>query len=197
MRRARWLAAAAAGTGLAGAAAAVAIGIGDTGAQQPRPSAAFAWLHPAPAPRGWTTARLPGGTARLSYPPGWHAIQTDAGTASAGLRAPGQGLIGYLNATPRQGDETLANWSRFRPAHVAGEGARQVQPIASATGLAFRSGRGSCVIDSYRTSLTRYREIACLVAGAHASTVVVGAAPSSVWATQAQTIERGIASFQP
>ena len=53
------------------------------------------------------------------------------------------------------------------------------------------------MIDSYRTSLTRYREVACLVAGTHARTVVVGAAPSSMWAAQAQTIERAIASFQP
>jgi hypothetical protein len=52
------------------------------------------------------------------------------------------------------------------------------------------------VIDSYRTSRTRYREIACLVAGARTSSVVVGAAPSKTWARQAETIERAIASLR-
>jgi hypothetical protein len=52
------------------------------------------------------------------------------------------------------------------------------------------------VIDSYRTSRTRYREIACLVAGARTSSVVVGAAPSRTWTQQAETIERAIASLR-
>jgi hypothetical protein len=71
-----------------------------------------------------------------------------------------------------------------------------VRLIASAHGLRFRSGRGSCVIDSYRTSRTRYREIACLVAGSRTSSVLVGAAPSKKWAQQAETIERAIASLR-
>ena len=52
------------------------------------------------------------------------------------------------------------------------------------------------MIDSYRTSLTRYREIACLVAGPRTSSVIVGAAPSKTWAQQAETIERAIASLR-
>jgi hypothetical protein len=76
------------------------------------------------------------------------------------------------------------------------EGSTDVRLIASAHGLAFRSGRGTCVIDSYRTSRARYREIACLVAGTRTSSVIVGAAPSKTWAQQAGTIERAIASLR-
>ena len=69
------------------------------------------------------------------------------------------GLPAYLNATPKQGTETLANWSRFRPEHNRDEGDRSVRLIASANDLSFRSGRGSCVIDDYTTSKATYREI--------------------------------------
>jgi hypothetical protein len=76
------------------------------------------------------------------------------------------------------------------------ESSKDVRLIASAHGLRFRSGRGSCVIDSYRTSRTRYREIACLVAGTRSSSVLVGAAPQKTWAQQAEKIERAIASLR-
>ena len=36
-----------------------------------------------------------------------------------------------------------------------------MHPIASSTGLRFRGGHGSCVIDDYTTSKATYREIAC------------------------------------
>jgi hypothetical protein len=52
------------------------------------------------------------------------------------------------------------------------------------------------VIDTYRTTRTRYREIACLVAGTRTSSVLVGAAPSTTWAQQAETIEQAIASLR-
>jgi hypothetical protein len=76
------------------------------------------------------------------------------------------------------------------------EHSKDVRLIASAHGLGFRSGTGSCLIDSYPTSRTRYREIACLVAGTRTSSVVVGAAPATTWAQQAKTIERAIASLR-
>jgi len=50
----------------------------------------------------------------LPYPPGWTPIKTDPGTASVALLGGGKRIDGYLNATPRQGNETLADWSRFR-----------------------------------------------------------------------------------
>lgn len=158
---------------------------------------AFRWLQPRPAPSGWKVARLPSGAATFAYPRTWRPIRTDPGTASVALIGRGRSIRGYLNATPRQGSETLANWPTFRIQHLREEeSSKDVRLIASARGLGFRSGRGSCVIDSYRTSRTRYREIACLVAGARTSSVVVGAAPSRTWAQQAETIERAISSLR-
>ena len=60
------------------------------------------------------------------------------------LLAGGQRIDGYLNATPRQGTETLANWSRFRPEHNQDEGDRGVRFLAATTTARFRSGRGAC-----------------------------------------------------
>jgi hypothetical protein len=158
---------------------------------------AFRWLQPRPAPLGWKLARLPSGAATFAYPRSWRPIRTDPGTASVALIGHGRSIRGYLNATPRQGTETLANWPSFRIHHLReDDSSKDVRLIASARGLRFRSGRGSCVIDSYRTSRTRYREIACLVAGARTSSVVVGAAPSRTWTQQAETIERAIASLR-
>src|SRR5436305_11471180 len=169
-------------------------GVGNAAVEGQAP--AFRWLHPAPPPRGWKLARLPSGAATFAYPRTWRPIRTDPGTASVALLGHAGGIRGYLNLTPRQGTETLANWPSFRIHHLADEGSTDVRLIARAHGLRFRSGRGSCVIDSYRTSRARYREIACLVAGNRTSSVVVGAAPSKTWAQQAETIELAIASFR-
>jgi hypothetical protein len=158
---------------------------------------AFRWLHPRPPPPGWKLARLPSGAATFGYPRTWRPIRTDPGTASVALIGHGRSIRGYLNATPRQGTETRANWPSFRIHHLReDDSSKDVRLIASAHGLGFRSGRGSCVIDSYRTPRTRYREIACLVAGARTSSVIVGAAPSRTWTQQAETIERAIASLR-
>jgi hypothetical protein len=71
-----------------------------------------------------------------------------------------------------------------------------VKPVASATNLRFRGAQGSCVVDDYRSSTGRsYREIACIVAGTRATTVVVGAAPPAQWPRQRPAIERAISSF--
>jgi hypothetical protein len=163
--------------------------------QATKPPTAFAWLRPGPAPAGWKQAHLPSSGATLAYPRGWRAIHTDPGTASVALTGPGHKIVGFLNATPQQGAETLANWAGFRTRHIREEGSRQVRTAAAATGLRFRSGQGSCVIDDYRNAATRYREIACLVKGARATTVIVGAAPVAEWAQQARAIEPAIASF--
>jgi hypothetical protein len=157
---------------------------------------AFRWLQPQRTPHGWKLARLPSGKATFAYPRTWRPIRTDQGTASVALLGHGRSIRGYLNLTPRQGAETLANWPSFRIEHLGDEGSTNVRLIASAHGLSFRSGHGTCVIDSYRTSRARYREIACLVAGTRSSSVIVGAAPSKTWAQHAETIERGIASLR-
>jgi hypothetical protein len=97
-------------------------------------------------------------------------------------RKAGHRIVGYLNVTPQGGDETLANWASFRPAHNRQEGDRNVATIASANGLQFRGGHGSCVMDSYTTETdNRYIELACIVRGSSAATVIVAAAPPSLW----------------
>jgi hypothetical protein len=157
----------------------------------------FEWLHPSAPPGGWHHAALPSGAARLAYPPGWRSIRSDPGTVSAALRTRNGAIEGYLNATPGEGAETLSNWSSFRPAHNRDEGDTGVSESGAAAGLRFRQGHGSCVIDAYTSSSShRYREIACIVDGGRATTVVVGAAPTSAWQGEAPFIERAISSFQ-
>ena len=171
-------------------------GAADAGASVNGQAPAFRWLHPQPPPSGWKLARLPSGAATFAYPRTWRPIRTDPGTASFALLGHGRSIRGYLNLTPRQGAETLANWPSFRIEHLGDEGSTDVRLIASAHGLLFRSGHGTCVIDSYRTSRARYREIACLVAGTRTRSVIVGAAPSNTWGQQAEVIERAIAGLR-
>ena len=107
------------------------------GSRRGRAAGPFGWLRPASVPTGWNVARIHGG-ATFAYPPGWTPIKTDPGTASVALLGGGQRIDGYLNATPRQGNETLANWSRFRPQHNQGEGDRGVRLVAATTDGGFR-----------------------------------------------------------
>ena len=184
--------------GLALAAALVVAGCGGAtggGGHAPAGDHAFAWLRPAQPPLGWKVARLPSGGADLAYPPGWRPIGTDPGTVSAALLGPHGRIRGYLNATPRSGAETLANWSRFRPAHNHQEGDRSVVTDVTATHLRFRAGTGSCVVDHYATVSARYREIACIVRGSRATTVVVAAARPQDWTRLAPALRRSVASF--
>jgi hypothetical protein len=175
------------------AALTVAVAIGGTSSRGRAPGP-FAWLHAASLPRGWQVARTHGG-ATFGYPPGWRPIKTDPGTASVALLGSGGQIDGFLNATPRQGAETLANWRRFRPQHNRREGDRNVRVLAATDDARFRSGRGSCVIDDYTTSKAHYREIACLVSGTNASAVVVAAAPSTLVPQGMATLERAISTF--
>jgi hypothetical protein len=156
---------------------------------------AFSWLRPAPPPPGWAVAHL-AGSAALAYPATWRRIKSDPGTASAALVDRRSGLVvEYLNATPQQGEETMQNWATFRPDHNREEGDSHVQLLASATGLEFRNGRGSCVIDRYRTPRTGYQEIACLVRGSRGTTVIVAAALAQRWHQTAPTLERAVSAF--
>jgi hypothetical protein len=52
------------------------------------------------------------------------------------------------------------------------------------------------VRDAYTTSAnTRYVEIACLVGGSHATSVVVGAAPRERWTHERSAIEQAISAL--
>ena len=156
---------------------------------------AFAWLHPAPPPSAWPVAHLIG-TTTLAYPPSWRRIHSDPGTVSAALVDHHSGLVvDYVNATPQQGEETLQNWATFRPDHNREEGDSHVQLLASARGLQFRGGRGSCVIDRYRTPRTSYQEIACLVRGSRGTSVIVATTLAARWRQTAAELERSVSSF--
>ena len=169
--------------------------------------------HAAPRParratarsRGWGPCRprragprvaLSGGGS-LARPPGWRQVAGDGGSVSFARLDRDGAIGGYLNATPRSGAETLANWTRFRPAHNAAEGDRNVRELAGARSLRVGAAPASCVTDVYATSSSRYREVACIVAGTHAGAgaVVVGAARPAEWSREAPAIERAIAGF--
>jgi hypothetical protein len=150
---------------------------------------AFAWLHPQSPPAGWRVVAIANG-ATLAYPPDWRRQHSDAGTVTAVLRAPGGSYLGYVNLTPRQGDETLANWASFRTEHNAEEGDSHIQRLAAATGLQFLGGHGSCVKDAYATAVgAHYIEVACLVAGRRGESVIVAAAPPEAWARESRTLQ--------
>jgi hypothetical protein len=156
----------------------------------------LAWFRARPAPPGWRQATLPAGGGVLSFPPSLSAMPGDAGTVTRGLTRSGAVLV-YLNVTPRQGDETLRGWARFRLEHLCDDDARSARLDSEAAGLAFRDGRGSCVIDDYltRAGAHRYREIACYVQGAHASTVLVAATPAADWARYGRQLEQAVDSY--
>ncbi len=132
----------------------------------------------------------------MRYPSGWQRIHGDAGTATAVLRNREREFVGYLNLTPRQSDENLGNWASFRLAHNAEEGDRGVTRLASASGLRFRSGPGSCIRDAYVTTTgAHFIELACLVRGPTVSSVIVGASPPTKWTQMAPVIERSISAL--
>jgi hypothetical protein len=152
----------------------------------------FGWLRSGPPPSGWPVVVIPIGAA-MPYPPGWQRIASDRGTASAALFDRRHDFLGYLNLTPRQSSETLADWSRFRLAHNADEHEHDVRTLAVGTGLRFSAGHGTCVRDVYTTSTnTRYIEIACLDVGRRSSVVIVGASPAQDWARISPLLERAI-----
>lgn len=156
-------------------------------------TSAFGWLHAHAPPSNWKVAGIPSGAA-MAYPPTWRRAHGDPGTATVVLLSPNRHFLGYLNLTPRQGAETLANWSTFRVRHNAEEGDRGIKRLAAAQGLHFLTGHGSCVKDSYATEIgAQYVEIACLVAGARTTSVIVGAAPPAAWSRVSGTLERAIA----
>jgi hypothetical protein len=104
---------------------------------------------------------------------------------------------GYLNVTPRQGDERLAGWASFRTRRNTQEGDRNVRVLAAAEGLHFEGAGGSCVIDDYlsRVGSHAYRELACIVAGTHATSVFIGATPVQDWTHVGPVIERAASAL--
>jgi hypothetical protein len=159
-----------------------------------RHQASFAGVRAGAAPSSWPRAHIPGGAA-MAYPPGWKRIESDSRAASAALFGPRRRFLGYLNLTPQQSNETLADWPRFRIAHNADDEDHDVRTLAVSGTVTFRDGRGRCVEDSYVTSTNaHYTELACLVRGARSGVVALGAAPPGQWTRLEPTLARAISS---
>jgi hypothetical protein len=167
--------------------------------QAARPSrpAGFTWFRAGPAPPGWHSVALPDGGAVLSYPRSLRALPSDRGAVSEGLTTKAGTVLVYLNVTPKQGGETLRGWAAFRVEHLLDDDASAARMTGQATGLKFRGGTGSCVLDSYTTKAhaNHYREIACFVQGAHRASVLVAATPEGDWGTYEGLLERAVDAY--
>jgi hypothetical protein len=151
-----------------------------------------------PAPAGWHHAVLPGGQAVLAYPPAMHLLTGDRGTVTAAQISRSGSFLLYLNATPRQGAESLRNWPRFRVNHLLDEDASAARLLAASRGLRFTGASGSCVLDTYVTKIKahHYTELACLVQGHGSASVIVAAAPAADWSRAAPVLTRAVGAYQ-
>jgi hypothetical protein len=185
--------------GLVAVAAAVVAAVATLAAALPggggRPSVPA--IRASAAPAGWHSVALPDG-AVLSYPPSMRPVHSDPGSASSAQLSPAGTYLLYLNATPRQGAENLRDWSAFRIGHLREDNARSARELASASGVPFLGGTGSCVLDTYVTKVGahHYTELACLVQGRHAASVIVAAAPAANWARSAGVLTRAVAAYR-
>jgi hypothetical protein len=176
------------------AALAVAVAIAPSAAS----ASPFAWLTPTAAPASWKQITLPTKIAVLSIPPQLHTAQADANAVSADQKDSHGHFLAYVNATPKQGSESLTNWPSFRAEHLRDESAVSVKSIATAKDVPFRGGRGSCLMDVYVTKVKHnaYREIACYVQGRTGGSVIIAAAPPSQWAKVGPVLERVVAAYR-
>ena len=160
--------------------------------------AGFGWFHPNPAPGAWRRASLSGQRATLSYPGSLRPEHGDPGTVTVGSTAKSGKALVYLNVTPKQGGETLHNWPGFRMEHLREDGQSAVHLDGASGPLNFRGGHGRCVIDSYTTDVhhNQYNEIACIVQGAHATSVLVAATSATVWQANRALLEDVVSSYQ-
>jgi hypothetical protein len=174
------------------------LGVGEASASKPPARASFTWLKPAPTPSGWMLLVPPSGSSLLWYPPWMRRIPGDSYSVSAALKDRSGTYLVYLNAGPKTGNEQMSNWPSFRVDHLREEPNRTVHMDAHASGLTFRGGKGSCVMDDYLTRVKahHYREIACLVRGRTAESVIVAAALVSAWPKYAPSLERAVQSWQ-
>jgi hypothetical protein len=147
--------------------------------------------------QGYRHATISSGAATLTYPSSWKAIPGDSGTVSFATRGRDGLYRGYLNVTPRQGPEQLAGWAAFRTRRNAEDGDTQVRELRVSENVSFIRARGSCVVDDYvsRVGAHPYRELACIVAGRHTTSVFVGAALVSDWPTLGPVVRRAAATL--
>jgi hypothetical protein len=152
---------------------------------------------PAAAPSGWHQLTLPDGTAVMYYPPSMHRVSGDDDAVSVARLGPDGTFLLYLNATPRQGEETLRNWSSYRLRVLTGDDASRATLDAAAVDQRFRGGTGSCVIDHYvtRVDAHRFTELACLVQGQSGASVIVAAAPTAMWPSARALLAKALSAY--
>ena len=134
----------------------------------------------------------------LAYPPDMHPVSGDRGTASAAQVGGSGNYLMYLNATPKQGAETLSSWPDFRLEHLTDDDASTARQLAVSHGVRFLGGTGTCVIDAYVTKVKahHFTELACFVQGKTSSSVIIAAAPTASWATASGVLMRAVAAYQ-
>jgi hypothetical protein len=171
---------------------------GSDGAAPASTSAGFGWFRPDPAPGAWLHASLSGQNATLSYPGSLRPEHSDPGTVTVGSTARSGEVLVYLNVTPKQGDETLNNWPGFRMEHLRDDGQSAVHLDSVSGPLNFRGGHGRCVTDTYTTDIhhNHYNEIACIVQGTHATSVLVAATSTVAWRANRALLEKVVSSYQ-
>jgi len=127
-----------------------------------------------------------------------HLVAGDAGEVSAAQFSSSGVYLLYLNATPKQGDETLRDWPSFRIEHLTEDEASTAHILAKSYGIRFIGGTGSCVIDAYvtRAKSNHYTELACFVRGRTSSSVIIAAAPTTRWAQASGVLKRAVAAYQ-
>jgi hypothetical protein len=174
----------------------VAVSAVGAAAQAASRAGTFRWFKATPAPSSWKVHVLPSGGGFLFSPRRFKAV-TDHDGVSLAVRNSHGTIVEYLNATPKQGPESLRDWPAYR-VHVIREESDAVHEHARAFGLSFNGGKGSCVIDDYRTRVIvhHYREMACFVRGRSASSVVVATALASDWAKALPTLKRALEAYQ-
>jgi hypothetical protein len=185
------------GLALAAAGAALAFAFGPARSATPTRALDRATLAPAPAPPGWHHVTLPNGTAVLFYPPTMHRVSGDSDAVSAARLGPDGQYLLYLNATPRQGQESLRNWASYRLRFLRSDDASLASLDAAAGNRPFRGGTGSCVIDHYVTRVLahRYTELACLVQGRTGASVIVAAAPTALWPSARAILTQAVSAY--
>lgn len=177
---------------------AVCVAAGSTGAGLPAPLS-LSTLKPATEPPNWIPLLPRSRTSILWYPPFMRRIKSDPWSVSTALRdRSGDVTLVYLNAGPKNGGEKMAGWPQFRLDHLREEHARAVHEEAHASGVPFRGGRGSCVMDDYITRRKghHYRELACFVQGRTAASVIVAAALVGEWPKYGPQLIRAVESWQ-
>jgi hypothetical protein len=158
----------------------------------------FGWLASTTPPATWARLAVPSGLGTVSLPPGFRAVEGDPGTLSVALLNSVGTYLGYLNVTPRQGDETLRDWAAFRLSHLLADDAVSVHEDAMVRSVRTAAAVRSCVTDDYVTTIGNhhFHEVACYVMSGSVGSVVVAAIPSGDPAHVWTELESAVAAIR-